>query len=91
MANLQIKNVPEEMHEELRRRAKARRMSVRDYVLDLIEADQVLPTMQEWLAELAHIRPAGLEHINAADLIADVRAEHEADLARKLEHLDRGS
>jgi hypothetical protein len=89
VANLQIKNVPADMHEELRRRAKLRRMSVRDYVLDLIEADQALPTMGEWLAELAEIRPAGLEHVDAAELIADVRAEHEADLARKIEHLDR--
>lgn len=94
MANLQIKNVPEPLHDELRRRAKARKMTVRDYVLELIEEDQERPTMREWLAELAELarqRPASPNAPTGAELIAEARAEHEADLARKLEHLDRRS
>ena len=57
MANLQIKNVPEDLHGELRRRAKARKMTVRDYVLELIERDRVRSSMQEWLDELASQPP----------------------------------
>jgi plasmid stability protein len=89
MANLQIKNVPEEMHEELRRRARERHMSVRDYLLELIQHDQERPTMREWLAELAEIRPPDLGDVNSAELVAEVRAEHEADLERKLDQIDR--
>lgn len=49
MGNLQIKNVPEDVHDELRRRAAKRRMTVRDYLLEMIEHDQARPTMDEWL------------------------------------------
>jgi antitoxin FitA len=52
MSNLQIKDLPDEIHEELRRRAAQAGMSVRDYVLDLIRRDQALPSRQDWLGSL---------------------------------------
>lgn len=36
MGNLQVKNVPTELHEELRRRAAESGSTVRDYVLDYL-------------------------------------------------------
>ena len=52
MANLQIKDVPDAVHDELRRRARQAGSSMRDYVLDLVVTDQQGPTRAEWLARL---------------------------------------
>lgn len=72
MANLQVKDVPEPMHEELRRRARQRGMSVRDYVLGLLRRDQAIPTSAEWSARLEHLRPVTLD-VPAAELLHDER------------------
>jgi hypothetical protein len=84
MANLQIKNMPEEMHEELRRRAKLRHVTVRDYVLDLIARDQKMTTMREWLEGIARLDPIDIGDVTAAELIAKGRAERDAELARRI-------
>jgi plasmid stability protein len=60
MASLQIKNVPDEMHIELRRRAGQRGITVRDYMLDLLRSDQRLPSKQDWLAGVAKLE-SGVE------------------------------
>lgn len=49
MANLQVKNVPEDIHAELRRRAELRGVTLREYVLDLLRRDQARPSKEEWL------------------------------------------
>jgi antitoxin FitA len=87
MANLQVKNVPEEMHEELRRRARERHMSVRDYVLDLIARDQKMTTMREWLEGIARLDPVDTGGVTAAELIEQGRAERDAELARRIKGL----
>jgi antitoxin FitA len=61
MANLQIKNVPEELHDELRRRAAREGRSVRDYLLDLIREDQRTPTMREWVERNRELDPIELD------------------------------
>ena len=50
MANLQVKDLPDPLHEELRRRARLEGITVRTYVLRLIEADQQVPARADWLA-----------------------------------------
>ena len=57
MGNLQIKDLPENLHAELRRRAGRRGVSMRDYVLALIERDQLRLSTSEWLDELADDPP----------------------------------
>ena len=79
ISTLQIKNVPEPLHSELRRRAVQAHQSVRDYVLALIERDQLRPTMADWLDAVAHDPPVELRQ-SAADAIAAARAEREAEL-----------
>ncbi len=79
MANLQIKNLPEDMHEELRKRAEERRMSMRDYVLELIERDQRLPTVNQWLDEIERDEPGGAG-VDVVELIRDGREERLAHL-----------
>ncbi len=79
MANLQIKNVPEDLHDELRKRAEARRTSMRDYVLELIERDQRLPTINQWLDEIERDEP-GDAGVDVVELIRDGREERLAHL-----------
>lgn len=49
VANVQVRNVDEETHEALRRRAAAAGMTLGDYVLDLIRRDLRRPARAEWL------------------------------------------
>ena len=43
MGAIQVKDVPEELHEALRRRAIQEGMTLADYVLDLIRRDSACP------------------------------------------------
>lgn len=73
VTNLQVKDVPAQMHDELRRRARERGVSVRDYVLDLLRRDQAVPTKAEWSARLERLPPVTVEP-PAAELLRDERA-----------------
>lgn len=74
VAHLQIKHVPEALHTELRRRAEREHVTVRDYVLRLIEADQALPSAADWALELA-ADPAVTLDRSSADLVREARDE----------------
>ncbi|MDP9405005.1 MAG: hypothetical protein M3O86_00130 [Actinomycetota bacterium] len=76
MAHLQIKNLPDDVHAELRRRAQLRGASVREYVLDLIRRDQLLPSMTEWLDAAATAEPVTLDARAYALLDEDRRQRH---------------
>jgi len=60
VSNIQVKDVPEQIHEELRRRAGQLSMSIRDYVLDLLRRDQALPSRADWLDELRASEPVDI-------------------------------
>jgi hypothetical protein len=77
VGNLQVKNIPEELHNELRKRADARRMSMRDYILELIERDQRLPTVNQWLDEIEQDEPGEA----GVDVVALIREGREQRLA----------
>lgn len=74
MANLQIKALPEDLHAELRRRARVEGVTVRAYVQRLIEADQALPVKTEWLARVRGRRQVELD-VPVADLVRSDRAD----------------
>lgn len=80
MGNLQIKNVPEDVHAELRRRATDRGMTQRDYMLELIRRDQERPTWAEWQARRKVRKPIDLG-ASGAELIRQVREERERPLS----------
>lgn len=82
MAHLQIKNLPDDMHQELRRRAADRSESVRDYVLDLIRRDLSLPTFEDWVEELHAAPPADVD-VDAPRIIREGRAERESALTHR--------
>lgn len=81
MGNLQIKNLPVDMHLELRRRAAQREASVRDYVLDLIKADQEVPTTRDWLEAVADRPRAELPRGAVVNALDDVREDRDAERA----------
>lgn len=87
MSNLQIKDLPEEIHEELRQRARLEGTTVRSYVLRLILEDQQLVPRQLWLARVRARRPVELGR-PVSELIAEDRALLDPGTVRSL---SRGS
>jgi len=72
MKMIQVRNVPDEIHRELKVRAARQGVSLSDYVLELARRDVGLPTMQEWLARV-EARPIIESDISAADIIRESR------------------
>jgi len=79
-----VKDVPEELHEALRRRAVEQGMTLADYVLDLIRRDLGVPSRREWFERLATREPVKLRPGEAAEMIRAERAEREAQIAAAL-------
>lgn len=73
MGNLQIKDLPDDVHDELRRRARMEGMTVRTYVQRMIETDQALPPRSEWFARVRARRPVD-PGVPVAGLVAADRA-----------------
>lgn len=57
---VQIRNVPDELHRELKARAAHAGMTLSDYLLDELRNLAVRPTMREWLAEVNREQPVEL-------------------------------
>ena len=81
MGAIQVKDVPEELHEALRRRAIQEGMTLADYVLDLIRRDLGLPGRREWFERLATREPVEISRAEILEALDDARAEREAQLA----------
>jgi len=81
MSNLQIKNVPEDLHAELRRRADARGMTLRDYVLEVLVRETGRPDMEQWLAEVL-ARPRVTLGQSVVDMIHEERRLREEQIDR---------
>jgi hypothetical protein len=77
-ATLQVKDVPDDLHRELRRRADLERLSIRDYLLRLIRNDQQRPPATEWLARLRRLEPLDLGAPAADSVHADRAARDRA-------------
>lgn len=76
MANLQIKNLPDDVHDELRRRARMAGSSMRDYVLRLILQDQATPSRDEWLVRIRARPRIELDQPVARLIAADRQARY---------------
>ena len=76
MANLQVKNVPEELHERLRRYARKERCTLSAAVLAAIEKEL---ERSEWRERMAN-RPIVDLGVPAARLIEEARAERDKEL-----------
>jgi hypothetical protein len=87
VSNIQIKNVPDELHAELRRRAGEKGLTIRDYVLLLIEKDLRLPTKRQWLAELDRRRPEQPGQTSGVEAVRGAREDYERELDVKFKRL----
>lgn len=50
-----MKNLDEELHEQLRARAAAEGTTISDYVLELIRRDLRVPRRRQWLDDIARL------------------------------------
>lgn len=78
VANLQIKDLPDDVHDELRRRARMEGITVRAYVQRLIETDQAVPPRAEWFARVRQRRPVD-PGASVAELIRADRGERHGE------------
>ena len=73
MANLQVKDVPEDVHRRLRECARRRGKSLRDVVLEAVAKELAFEEFERRLQSRSRVRlscPAG-------EVLAEVRAERE--------------
>jgi len=74
--NLQVKNVPPELHERLRRHARDSRRTMSAVVLDALERELA---RQEWQERFAR-RPATKLDVSAAELLDQERRSRDEQL-----------
>jgi plasmid stability protein len=86
---IQVKNVPPELHERLRARARAEGRNLSDYVRDVLERDLLVPSVREWLDRLAHDEP--VSNLSSEEIVAAIHAgreERDAQIRRALANRD---
>lgn len=72
---LQVRNIPERLHRELLKRAKARGQSLTDYVQQLLEREVARPPTEDVFARIERREPID---IRADEVIRAVREERES-------------
>lgn len=73
MAALQVKIVPEDLHELLQERAEAEGASISEVVLAANRRELSRSRVQDWLDELSHDAPAKVRRADILSAIADGR------------------
>jgi len=68
---IQIRNIPDELHRDLKVRAAQTGMTLSDYLLAELRALAVRPTMREWLASSEQWKSVKLEESPAAALAVE--------------------
>jgi len=77
---IQVRNVTDELHAELVRRAKLRGQTLSDYIKRLLEDETALPPDEEVFERIHSREPVDLPR-PAADYIREEREERESHLA----------
>jgi hypothetical protein len=78
--NFHVRDVPDEVHETLMRRATSRGMSLRQYTIEVLAEHCALPSIDEWLDSLHRLEPAKTA-ISGAEAVRESRAEDDASVA----------
>lgn len=73
--HLQIRDLPDELHQTLRQRAAVRGLSLRQYALEVLQEHCRQPRMDDWLAGLSRLTPVSL----SAPAAEAVRKAREAE------------
>lgn len=74
---IQVRNVPDQMHRELKKRADARGETLTDYVQRVLERELARPPASEVFDRIENRAPVRLGQ-QAADLIAEERGQRKA-------------
>jgi plasmid stability protein len=74
---IQVRNVPDRLHRELKRRAKLRGQTLTAYIQKVLEHEVSRPSAEEVFDRIASREPVKLG-LPAAELIRQGRAEREA-------------
>ncbi len=74
MANLQVKNVPAQLHADLRARAAREGVSLSDLVTRMLLRELSLPSMADWFHELDELGPLP-GSVDTPALLDEVRGE----------------
>jgi plasmid stability protein len=85
MSAIQIKNVPPELHKQLRERARCEGRNMSEYALDVLRRDLAMPTTREWLERLRQDEPVnaiGAQEI--VDLVHEGRSHRDEEILRAL-------
>lgn len=72
MKMIQVRNVPDEIHRELKIRAAREGVSLSEYLLELARRDVARPSMKEMLERL-RAGPGIRTSVTSAELIRDTR------------------
>jgi plasmid stability protein len=76
MANLQIRNMPDELHEALRQRASRERVTLSELASRMLERELEIGTMQSWLQRRAQSSIPDL-NVDSIVLLDEVRDEYD--------------
>ncbi len=72
VADILVRDVPQQAHRELRRRAEAAGVSLQVYVLRLLRQHAARPSPEQWLARLDDLPPVHT-HTSGAEAVAAAR------------------
>lgn len=77
---LQVRNVPDSLHRQLKARAALEGISLSDFVLRELEKVARHPTAAELKARLAALPPVDMSGVDGAELIREGREERERQM-----------
>ncbi len=81
MSAIQVKNVPLELHDRLRARARLEGRNLSDYVLDVLRRDLRVPSTVEWLERLEQDEPVStISSQDVSDTIHEARTERDEQI-----------
>jgi plasmid stability protein len=69
---IQVRNVPDRLHRELKRRARSRGQTLTAYVEEILEREAATPLPEEVFARIRRREPA---EISAEEIVAAIRKD----------------
>ncbi len=80
--NMHLRDVPDQVHDELQRRATVQGMSLRQYTLLVLDQHCAVPALDEWTDRVARRRARWLAEgrqvsVDAAQVVRAARADDE--------------
>lgn len=70
-----VRDLPDEVHAELTRRAAAKDMSTRAYLREVLSEHVSVPSMGEWLQHVRDLGPSHADGPTGPELVAAARGE----------------